>query len=684
MLHHCVYRLLRVSQFVLATVVCCATAGLLTPSPCAGQEDVAWDYSPYRVLVWVLDTEEASVAPRLAAPLKDYLDYDFSALWRVDVEDAPPGPRIAALRNLDNFSFDQLTAADPVLAVRKDHPDAPRIRTANDVGAKVKAVFTTPSMLENVLPRGAAIDIQPTRARWEQIILERFRTLRIDPAKWREMTLQMLDILEGSKQVDVDALRKTVQPMLQPEDDTPPAQAKSKALQAEMESLFESFQAIAVTDNADLHGVKKLLVTEGYASQDAVLQSWDKDGTEALLVPRGLATELHDPDPKIIPIEMADLMGAVFDQYDKIFVVRIDSHALPIEVETMEIDCLMRLPGPLVRRSVISEQRLVAGIGESITKAFGPMVRIEDVGTSIVTGRVRAGGLIMDPDSPAAIGQDDWLQPALRKDDRMGDPIILEALDWSYLHVQKADGPKLEMKMHAGRIGGLPARKNKRTHRMAFKIRPYHDNTVIRLHAQKKPDEPLQGYEFYEKGLESSEFTFVGRTDWDGRLVVEKTDHPMRLMYVKNGGAILARLPCVPGQDAMGTADIRGDDLRLQAEAYIRGVQNAIIDLVALRQLLAARIRMRLEKGNVEEARELLNALREQPTYDILSQDMRNKLKEMETDSRQQQAMINQLFDQTRTMLVKHIDEKTIRELEADVASVEGGTPYKPPVKDDQ
>ncbi len=683
MLHHCLYRLLGVFPWLPLVVGCCAVATALAPTACSAQDEAAWDYSPYRVLVWVLDSEEASVAPRLAEPLRDYLDYDFSALWRVQIEDAPPGPRIAALRNLDDFSYDRLTAADPVLAVRKDHPDAPRIRTATDVGAKVKAVFTTPSMLENVLPRGAAIDIQPTRARWEQVILERFRELRIDPARWREETLRMLDILEGRKQVNVDALRKTVQPIWQPVDDTPLAQQQAKTLQAELESLFETFQAMAVTDNADLHGVKDLLVTEGFASQDAVLQSWDKDGTEALLLPRGLATGLHDPDPKIIPIEIADLMGAVFDRYDKIFVVRIDSRALPIQVEAMEIDCLMRLPGPLVRRTVVSERRLVPAIGEAITEAFGPMVRIEDVGTDLVTGRVRAGGLIMDPKSPAAIGLDDWLQPVLRKDDRMGDPLILEALDWSYLHVQKADGAKLEMKMYAGRIGGLPARKNKRTHRMAFKIRPYHDNTVIRLHAQKKPDEPLQGYEFYEKDLETSEMTFVGRTDWDGRLVVEKTDHPMRLMYVKNGGAVLARLPCVPGQDAMGTADIRGDDLRLQAEAYIRGVQNAIIDLVALRQLLAARIRMRLEKGNIKEARELLNALREQPTYDILSQDMRNKLKEMETDDRQQQAMINQLFDQTRTMLVKHIDEKTIRELEADVASVEGGTPYKPPAKEE-
>lgn len=652
-------------------VVLCVVLGTKTG---IAQQDAAWDYSPYRVLVWMVDAEQDSIAPELGGPLKDYLDYDFSAVWRVDVQDAPRGPRIAALRDLEGFGYDRLTAADPVLAVRKDHPDAPRIRTAHDVGARVERVFTTPAMQQNVLPRGAAMDIQPSRGRWEQIILEHFREMKIDPAEWREQMLQMMDVLEGSKQVDLAALRRITAPMIEPVDGSTAAQANARTMQTGLERMFETFQSVAVTDNAELHGVKQRLVTEGFSSQDQVLKSWDQDGTEALLVPRGLARQLEDPDPKIIPIEIADLMGAVFDRYDKLFVVRLDRRALPLQVEVMEIDCVMRLPGPIVRRTAISQQRLVPEIGAAITKAFGPSVRIEDVATNVVTGRVRAGGLILDPDSPAAIGKDDWLQPALRKDDRQGDPLILEALDWAYLNVEEADGAKLTMKLYAGRVGGLPARKNKRTHRMAFKIRPYHDNTVIRLHAQRRPDEPLQGYEFYEKDLETGDMSFVGRTDWDGRFVVEKGDSPMRLMYVKNGGAVLARLPCVPGQDAVATADIRGDDLRLQAEAYIRGIQNAIIDLVAIRQLLAARIRLRLEKGNIEEARELLNALRAEPTYEILSHDMRNKRKEMETDNAQQRAMINQLFDQTRNMLVKHIDERTIRELEAEVASAESGT----------
>ena len=122
------------------------------------------------------------------------------------------------------------------------------------------------------------------------------------------------------------------------------------------------------------------------------------------------------------------------------------------------------------------------------------------------------------------------------------------------------------------------------------------------------------GYELYEKNLETTDMTFIGRTDWNGRLWVEKTDQPLRLLYVKNGGAVLARLPFVPGLYPKVVADLSGDDIRLQAEAYIRGVQNSIVDLVAIRELFKARIRIRLERGEMDKAEDLLNALRDQPS----------------------------------------------------------------------
>jgi hypothetical protein len=172
---------------------------------------------------------------------------------------------------------------------------------------------------------------------------------------------------------------------------------------------------------------------------------------------------------------------------------------------------------------------------------------------------------------------------------------------------------------------------------------------------------------------------FVGRTDWDGRIDIPKSDLAMRLLYVKNGGAVLARLPVVPGQSDLEVADLFGDDQRLRAEAYIRGTQNAIVDLVAIRQLFAARIHLRLKAGQLKEAKDLLETLRNEPTYEKIAGDMGRKLLLLKGRNSGEQSKIDRMFAQTREMLVKNISPALIRELEEAVMAAEKGTAPAPP-----
>ena len=166
--------------------------------------------------------------------------------------------------------------------------------------------------------------------------------------------------------------------------------------------------------------------------------------------------------------------------------------------------------------------------------------------------------------------------------------------------------------------------------------------------------------------------TLVGQSDWDGRLEIEKTDVPMRLLYVKNGAAILARLPIVPGQTEFEVADLVGDDIRLQAEAYIRGVQNSIVDLVAIRKLIAANIRGYIQQGDFKKADELFDKLRKEPSYDKLANDMELKKTQITSRNATEQMKIERLFGETRTLLIKHINPGFIRELETELNAAKG------------
>ncbi|MCO8124151.1 hypothetical protein NHH03_20575 [Stieleria sp. TO1_6] len=552
------------------------------------EEAEPWDYSPYRVLVWIASRDPRYTADTLRGPLLEYLDRDFNALWRTTIHDAPPPVATAAFRSMHELSFDRITASDPVIAVKRDHEDAIRIQSVRSLPEYVSAVSVTEGLRTDVLRRAEAYG----------------------------------DITLGG----TDARLKTF--------------------------AGDAF---------------------------ALAQTWNNESTEALLVTRGQAATFEKPGAKIIPLPITDQVASAVDQYDKVYVVRVDDRPNGATISVAELETLMRVFGAPVTAPFTSTFDVHNVVGYAITQAFSPMVRIDDAGQQTATGMIRAANLIMNPESPANVPVGSVLQPMIRKDDRNGKPIAAGPIDWAYLIATERKGPNVDMDYYSGMAGGLQGRKNKRTFKMGMLLRPAQDATLLRLHAKGRTDLPLIGYELYERELQSKTMTFVGRTDWDGRLSITKTEDPLRLLYVKNGGAVLARLPMVPGLTEMEVADLAGDDMRLQAEAYVRGVQNAIIDLVALRKLLSARIRLRLKNGEMEEAESLLNALREQPTNEVLANDMGKKqgafLKEIGRNPNQRRK-VDLMFKETREMLGKQINPAIIRELETDVASAKanGGT----------
>lgn len=552
------------------------------------RDEEPWDYSPYRVLVWIASRDPRFTADTLREPLLAYLDRDFNALWRTTIADAPAPVATAAFRSMDAVTFDRIAASDPVIAVKRDHKDAIRIQSVRSLPQYISSVPVT-------------------------------------------------------KGLQVDVLRRATE-----------------------------------YGDATMEGTAaKLQPFDGDAF--ALAQTWNDPATEALMVTRGQAATFEKPGAKLLALPITGLVASVADEYDKVFVVRIQEHPEGSTVSVKEMESLMRLFGGVVTEPFLTAYDLPNVVGHAITRAFSPMVRIDDAGQDTAVGMIRAANLIMDLESPANVPVGSVLQPMIRKNDRNGKPIAIGRVGWAYLIATEKEGPNVKMDYYSGMAGGLQGRKNKRTFKMAMLLKPARDETMLRLHVKGRDDLPLIGYELYERELKSKTMTFVGRTDWNGRLAIEKTDDPLRLLYVKNGGAVLARLPMVPGLTVKEVADLTGDDMRLQAEAYIRGVQNAIIDLVAIRKLLATRIRMRLKKGQMTEAEELLNALRDQPTNEQLADDMGKKqgmfLQEIGTKNPNQRRKVDIMFKDTREMLGKQINPNVIRELEADVqrAKANGG-----------
>ena len=721
-----------------------------------------WDYQPYRVLMWVVSDDGKTNAETLDASLRLYLDKHFAAIWHLDIEDAPISIQSAANRQIDQLTYDSISASDPVIAVKRNHEDAVRLRVAANVASIIDKVIASPGRIEELKRRGAE------------------------------------------------------------------------------------------AGNPDLDGVvDRLEAAKG--DEVFVKEQWASKGVDAVLVSRGMALTLKEPEAKLINPPINGLVAQAVDQYDKIFIVRVQRRVMPHRIAVVELDTLMRHFGPVAYQSATNQPQLITAIGRAVSLAFAPVVRIDNAGLDNASGLVRAGGLIVDKSSPGYVGVDDVLEPMIRKNDRTGRPIMIGAIDWAFLYVvepelcalqadkdsgikvgdevigvagikietpqliarllkehagevidvevnrgdktqtikvdlaktpnalrlqyfgfvggktrsgvttrrvhlksqaedlvkpgdrivsvegieletvyefcrtvvttrkpfpmkfacsrpdeemtfsafeceitpsylsmkEKRNDQKVEMAFYAGRPGGLQGRKNQRTFRMALKVRPLGDDSMVRLHAKGSPNFPLIGYEIYRKERTSKSMTFVGRTDWDGRIKIDPIDDTLQLLYVKNGGAVLARLPIVPGLTEWEVADIIGDDMRLQAESYIRGVENSIVDLVAVRELFKARIHLRLKKGGKEEfekAEELLEALRNQPSNERLANDMGKKQDQFVKAigrNANQRAKVDEMFKRTRDLLSKHVTPQLIKELELDMVNAEANG-YRLPDKPDE
>ncbi|MCO6455792.1 MAG: hypothetical protein J5I93_10895, partial [Pirellulaceae bacterium] len=165
---------------------------------------------------------------------------------------------------------------------------------------------------------------------------------------------------------------------------------------------------------------------------------------------------------------------------------------------------------------------------------------------------------------------------------------------------------------------------------------------------------------------------FLGRSDWRGMVEVPSGDFPVRLVYVKNGGRLLARLPIVPGLEPQMQVDLMNDDLRLEAEAFIAGVRSKIMDLVARRAVLSARIRGRIQENKLSEAEEMMAELRGLESRRDISGMLDQQQQRFSTVDRVMQRKIDILFSDTRELIAKFLKDDDVDKLAQEIRAGQG------------
>ncbi|HVU89990.1 MAG TPA: hypothetical protein VHD36_21845 [Pirellulales bacterium] len=359
------------------------------------------------------------------------------------------------------------------------------------------------------------------------------------------------------------------------------------------------------------------------------------------------------------------ILPAADGDCDKIMLVRLSFDDGVYGIAARDFDVRTQLLGPAVESRVFHASRLPDAILQALLAAFTPLARVEEVSGDKVTLRLRAAAVptrdpAVDPSFDKSI-----FRPVVRV--RSTRSTRVQPIDWTYLVTESVEGSRLATRLVTGLRTPLVNKRRGRAEQLALYVHPPHGTTTLQLRTADKQERPLSGYQVYSHPVDSKETLLLGSTDVRGDLVIEPGDGGVRVLLVKSGGVIMARLPVLPGLQPVALAQVPDDHLRLQVEGVINGFQEELVDQIARRQALISRIRSRLKAGKTDQARELLNELRRLRSQQDFTRELLVERQRRTSNDPRTQRQIDKLFDDTQTVINRYLDARQVERLEREV-----------------
>ncbi|MCP3695384.1 MAG: hypothetical protein GY917_24505 [Planctomycetaceae bacterium] len=371
---------------------------------------------------------------------------------------------------------------------------------------------------------------------------------------------------------------------------------------------------------------------------------------------------------------------------DKLYLLGVTDEGDSWKVQVRELDLHTRTIGAVFERVVKDPSRLPDEAFDVIAESFHPIARVNESQGKSAELTVRAGGLVQSKESPLYVGSRAVLRPVIRRNNRLGEPLkagVVE-VEWTYIFVDHEKNGQLQCQVWSAMRNPIAGRTSSRTQRFGLLVRPTGRPTELKLVAQGDESHTLKGYDVFaktpqpigkdEKLTEEEEPKKLGQSDWRGVIEIDPIKSGVRVVYIKNGQQLLARLPMVPGYYPEQTAILPNDDSRLKVESYVTGIQNSLLDLVIQQKVLEIRIKGKIKQKKFDEANTLLDELRELTSLEDLEVLLQSKEREIfatKLDLRLEKK-ITQLFQQTRALMAKYLDPELESKLVQEVAKNRG------------
>ena len=347
-------------------------------------------------------------------------------------------------------------------------------------------------------------------------------------------------------------------------------------------------------------------------------------------------------------------------EFDKLFLLAIRPEEGVYRVSAREYDVRTQTWSPIVERHTALVEELGDLAFRALIDTFSPLAMIVSTENRTTTLRVRGAALPTRDPTVRFTEAGDLFRPIVRHNDREGAPRAIQTIPWTFLRVEAVDDTDVECRVITGLRSPLSARRRGRVEQLATKMRFSPSPTSVRLRSLSEAGLPMVGCAVYAYGPDSSETVELGRTDRMGRIVVPPSGDPLRILLVKNGTTLLAKLPLVPGFRDELEVVVPDDRERLNVEAEITGIQEALVDFIAEREILLARAERKIAAGDIDQARDHVDALSQLTT----GQNVRFRLRQLRhgstSDDPRSRQRIERLIEDTQQLVDEFLDTRRV------------------------
>ena len=689
-----------------------------------------WEYSPYRVKVWLSVSPTLSLSAESESEfhrqIAEYAEIHFGPTWSIQVETTPEALFGSVLYRLDELTVEQLLARELLLVVGKSEE-------AKDAFLKINPPPPKREVDSKSLPknRGKAdmelqADLEARSASLQSLrtlesAIGRIKHVAIQPLQYSALQRDILPFLEKKQWSD---FKDIVQPFHGSSDDLQKKLASGEITAALIQRMdLEKYKKVSrqipsrlpwqpealLRDNDKVFLASVDKVGEAIRIQVKELDSFVRRmseiaSTEVVYkhqVPRAIAELAKDAFSPIVRIEETDFKTAVLrvkaaglltKEVHPIrvlpgdllmpFVRRDDSNGNPTVLQaipftfvavTERIDDVSRLYGAIFTASRGS----LSSAKNRRTQRVGLKINPRYLDTSLKLAVQRAPGTaVVGAEIYRRTPGSDDLQMVGRTDWRGILPVGIH--DLPTIQYDPPEESRVAAIANARKIGDRPVDPPPyKLSEPSATVLSNNNSNLESLARVKEAGKQLSD-QVAETGKESPASedpelsTSTPKKKPKGFI---KINLPLYLYYVKNGETLLARLPIVNGVRPIEQADLPDDRRRLETEAFLKGLQGEILDVVIRRKVLESRIKQEIRKKDLVKAEKLLDELKRVKSFERMSEQVegiQRRALSIERGSILTGVMkkINSMLDTTRQLMQKYLQDTLVRTLEIEINSL--------------